>query len=333
MHTRDSLRSAATKVVLSAVIAISFTITSCQTAVDVNVELPYEEKIVVRGLLVAGEPLTNVQISRTLPPLEVFTYEKVLVTDAEVLVRSERTDGTNVRLDTLTLLPLRQPTQNQPVRSLYGKPSVRVEAGRRYVLTVRWRGSGNRVLVARAETRVPEPPQVITTRFQVAITQRSVGVPNAPMLFTTDTTLTVSAVLRPQAIALQSPQMDVFRIGAQFIDSGRIVRAERSQADVITPTDSFARQADGTLLLRTADWTRVPPTIWQAWQQGRVRTLELWAIVQSYDEDYYRYYQTRNRGGQPDGFSPGGPNVEWNVTGDGVGAWIGSAAVRVRVER
>jgi len=331
MNARASLRSMTTKAIANVVIAISFIVTACQTAVDISIELPYEEKIVVRGLLLAGEPLTNVQISRTLPPLEVFTYEKVLITDAEVIVRSERADGTNRRLDTLSLLPMRQPMQNQPVRSLYGKPSVRVEAGRRYFLTVRWRGSSSRVLVARAETRVPEPPQVLSARFQAVITQRNN--PNAQSLLTTDTTLTVSAVVRPPASALQSPQMDVFRIGAQFIDSGRIVRAERSQADVITPNDSFARQSDGTLLLRTADWTRVPPSIWQAWQQGRVQTLELWAIVQSYDEDYYRYYQTRNRGGQPDGFSPGGPNVEWNVTGDGVGAWIGSAAVRARVER
>jgi hypothetical protein len=71
--------------------SITCFLNSCEETVS-NIELPYEEKLVIRGILTAGDTINNIAVTRTLPPLEEATYENSLVSDA-VLEISEDFEG------------------------------------------------------------------------------------------------------------------------------------------------------------------------------------------------------------------------------------------------
>lgn len=122
-----------------ALILAGFLSFGCEEIVDDPGALPYEEKLVVRGVLEAGEPLDSISITRTLPPLEYYSDEKAWVHGALVVLHH------NGRTDTL----------QDRGRGLYYKPGIAVEAGDVYELTVQWNNKR-----AEAVTRVPHPPVV-----------------------------------------------------------------------------------------------------------------------------------------------------------------------------
>jgi hypothetical protein len=287
----------------------------CQQAVTLDAELPFEEKIVVRGVLVAGELLSDIQVSKTIPPLDIFSYDKVLVRDADVRVRVD--DSVTYQL-TLQQSSATTATNLVP-RSLYEARGIRVVAGKSYAITVRWNGKE-----ARATTRVPQPLGVVSTRLVSTIVPR---IGSAPLV--ADTVLTVEALLRiPRNVP--SAQLPGVRIGATM--SGG-TSATRTAADLTQLSLQFALQntlpstnttAIDTLRLRTEVWRNVARFL--ALPQTSIQ-----AVIEVYPPDFAEYYATRNRGGQPDILNPSGPNVEWNVAGDGLGLWTGLTVQRVPV--
>jgi len=64
---------------------------SCEQTV-VNVELPYEEKFVVEAFITDGVPAEYVFITKSLPPLETWSFEKAEVKDAQVIIEFEGKD-------------------------------------------------------------------------------------------------------------------------------------------------------------------------------------------------------------------------------------------------
>lgn len=65
---------------------IALFISSCETEVT-GVNLPYEETIVVYGVLTAGELSDGIYLARTVPPLQTPTTENSKITDAEVVIK------------------------------------------------------------------------------------------------------------------------------------------------------------------------------------------------------------------------------------------------------
>lgn len=63
---------------------------SCEEIVN-DFELPYKEQLVINCILEQGRFPKKISITRTLPPLESISYEKVLVKDAEATI----SDGIN----------------------------------------------------------------------------------------------------------------------------------------------------------------------------------------------------------------------------------------------
>jgi hypothetical protein len=273
-----------------------FVLAACQRPVESEVEIPYEEKIVVRGLLVAGEPLTDIQISRTLPPLDVFSYEKVFVANAQASVT---VDGKNFPLSLQSPF-ISTPAASPVQRSLYAASGVRVEAGKTYTIDVRWNN-----LRAAAQTTVPLAAEISAPQLVTNV------VPSATLPNATDTVLTVRASVNARA-------GEVYRIGAQMTGG---TSATRSASDAVRTMASGQ-----TLLLQTDVWRNVARFLTNP-------TTKITAFVESYDPQFFDYFQTRTRGGQPDILNPSGPNIEWNVTGDGLGVFMGMAVVRKEVRR
>lgn len=262
---------------------------SCSPAAP---ELPYEEQIVIRGLIEAGQLLSDVQISRTIPVLDTLTYDKIFIGDAKATIT---VDG---KIYPMELQPRTSTQASVPYRSLYRVPNLRVEAGKTYSLEVQWKS-----LEARAQTRVPLTSDIDSVKVLASI----VPFINGRM----DTVFESSAAIRARA-------NEVYRVGTTIHESfnGRLV-SSRGFGDAVFTTNATA--------------TVITSNIWRlttATLQILTNRLQSRVIIEAYDGQYFQYYQTRSRSGQIGLFSPGGPNISWNVTGDGIGEFIGMSVVQ-----
>lgn len=116
-----------------------FSITGCEQIVDDPGILPYYEKVVVRGVLEAGNTGVTLSITRTLPPLDEYTDDKAAVQGAVVILRH---NGVH---DTL----------RDQGKGRYYAPDISIQPGDIYELTVEWNGKK-----AFATTTIPFYPNV-----------------------------------------------------------------------------------------------------------------------------------------------------------------------------
>jgi hypothetical protein len=70
---------------------ISFIFYSCDNYVT-EINIPYQENLVIQGVLDAGQPIKNIRITRTLPPLGDFTIEQSIIEDAIVKINSSNNE-------------------------------------------------------------------------------------------------------------------------------------------------------------------------------------------------------------------------------------------------
>lgn len=120
-----------------------FSITGCEQVVDDPGILPYHEKLVIRGVLEAGNTGAMLTVTRTLPPLEPYTDEKAVVRGAVVILRH---DGVH---DTL----------RDQGEGKYFAPNIPIQSGTLYELTVEWNGKR-----AFATTTIPFRPNIQSVR-------------------------------------------------------------------------------------------------------------------------------------------------------------------------
>ncbi len=120
------------------VLMVAFVLNGCETSVtDTTIVLPYQEEIVVQGLITAGKPVENILIQRTLPPLQKWTIAEAEIRDAVATIRS----GDRV-------WPLRYVQFG-----IYTVDSLIPEAGKTYQIEVQWKGK-----TVTATTVIPEVP-------------------------------------------------------------------------------------------------------------------------------------------------------------------------------
>lgn len=65
------------------IIILALTILSCEEYVVVD-DLPYVQTLVVQGIVQHNKNVDSIKITRTLPPLQVYSEDSALITDAEV---------------------------------------------------------------------------------------------------------------------------------------------------------------------------------------------------------------------------------------------------------
>ncbi len=106
------------KKILLALIILTFI--SCEQTVK-DAELPYVEKLVIESVFTAGEKIDSIIITRTLPPLGEYTFEKALVTDARGYIE---TNGEKHELE----------FNNDQYDS-----DLTAKAGEKYKLVVKWK--------------------------------------------------------------------------------------------------------------------------------------------------------------------------------------------------
>ncbi len=270
----------------------------CFTPITEPPDLPYDERIVIRAILMVGEPMNEIQISRTLPPLDTFAYRKIFIENAKASIT---VDGQVLPLELYT----RNTTGTAIVRSLYRVPNMRTQPGKLYTLNVEWQSPvTGRTLRASAETRTPSAPLVDSARVIAAFRTNSVTQ-------RTDTIFVSEAFVQARA-------QESMRVGTLLLNGAGIAVSSRGYGDA-----SFI-QTSASISLRSNNW-ELPRELSTATVQVLNGFLQSRVIIETYDTDYNKYFQTRNRSGQPSPLNPGGPNIDWNVKGDGIGMFIGAA--------
>lgn len=130
----------------------------CFKAVD-PVDLPFEERLVIRGILEPGKPVDDIYIGRTLPISESYSQEKAAITDAVAYIR---------RGNDLHPLRYRGPVLDSsffPVGyqvGLYAADSLIIESEREYEIVVRWK-----TLTASGKATIPPLPVIDSIQVSV----------------------------------------------------------------------------------------------------------------------------------------------------------------------
>lgn len=117
-----------------------FFLNSCEQPLEEE-DFPYEQKLVIRGLLEENKLINNIYIGRTLPVAVPFSEDFARITDAVGAVISEG-----------IFFPLRHLGNG-----IYTTDSLIAQRGKTYSLVVQWQDK-----VASAETVVPIPGSIVS---------------------------------------------------------------------------------------------------------------------------------------------------------------------------
>jgi hypothetical protein len=295
---------------ISAIILL-FTVSCSTTTITDPVELPYEEKIVVRGVLTAGQPVKDIMISRTVPVLAPQTQEEFWVKDADAVIVS---DGKSYPL-ILQPFPAGQAVQ----RTMYAASGLTAEQGKTYTLTVRWHGK-----TVTATTRIPVAPMLVSAKLlTVVVPSFTIGTitvsTNGTMQRPTTGSIQIRAItdtaLTAEAVFLPKEQAN-YRAGLELRDTARNLAVTGFYLGGLLTNENIV---NGMLTVPSA-------TLPSQTRKLVGGTVAARLTVYVLDPQYERYYATRNRANQS-GFNLFGgasdSNVEWNVQGDGLGLFLG----------
>jgi hypothetical protein len=304
------------------VAGMAWLLQSCSMTVT-GVELTHEEKIVVYASLVAGEPVNNIQITRTLPPLDTFNVERSRLENAEGFIT---VDGTRypLRLQARTaprtlLDSINFNTANQP--SLYEAVGLRAEVGKTYALQVSWNGKQ-----ATATTRVPEQPTLEAQAATVDWRPEPFRyVVNRPRTF--PATGIVPSMLANVTIPVMARGGEAYRI-ENFI--ARDTMTQRSTNNTIALNTTTLQGGNAGAMVQLTSQTRYylagdslfRPQLFTLSTRSTVSTMRIIA----HDAALLDFVGTQSRNNATASpFGSSGQNPLWNVRGDGIGLFIGQS--------
>jgi hypothetical protein len=286
----------------------------CESIIT-DASLPYSEKIVISGVLTAGDSLKNIHISRTVAPLDTFSTEKIYVGDA---VASIIVDGKSYRLELQSMEDIDSVyIRNRLLRSLYHVPNLVVEAGKHYALRVEWRGK-----VATAETFVPNIPKVESAqvvRFEV-----------------NQTILTPNGIVRDTSIySAVKVIINVVPNEAYGIIDAYATSAMNTNwmSDILTSSTTIP---ETTVHSRTAVSGRLEILYRANYEFPLFSGSVMVAGLNAFDGALYEYLLSINNSKNAIAgssvisdliYGNTYPNPRWNVKGDGIGLFVGRSAV------
>jgi hypothetical protein len=255
----------------------------CET--DLGSEnLPYIEKIVVRGVLQEGHTLDSIFVGKTLSYRKNYNYSSFTSTDGIL------TDAAV----TVTCNNVAYPLLYSPTGFYSSSAAPIIISGNTYTLHVEWNGK-----IAEAVTTIPYSPSV----GAVTVTQKDIS------------TSYQNQVEYTYSGTVHSQKNNAIYTTAYSVDTSTNSYYGYGQSGVfLCSSDSIVGTAFSQQL-----------TVWD--YSGR--TNKLFITVQAYDSPFYAYYLTFSEYSSDDYFSNPSPTA-WNVTGDGIGMFIGTSAVVVK---
>lgn len=325
-------------------------LSSCTQAVT-NIELPFDEKILIEGVLVAGKPLENISITKTYPALTTLgSISTLYLPDAEVTLRIDgQSYKPQVRLDSLRYLPPGSYSGQPPYRYIatpkYSFPQLTATAGKTYELTVTWKGK-----TAVGKATVP----LATNLGMPTVSSTSIALDSVPNggqfvngrfvpTYQQAARLNVSLAATMQSgftyrLSFYSPDtVSFFRnVGDRFQSfTPNFVYAEsnwRALPDGITEDRAGITLSSRVLPSQTMIFpSSGPPTSTvQSISElfTHLKKLRFFAVLTATEAAYGKWNETRFLGfsyGSGFPFSgSGSQNPTWNITGDGMGIFVGA---------
>lgn len=123
-------------------ITIIFIISCDDMILNLDYELPFEEKLVIHGFYENTEQFIRVRISKSIPALQEPTLENTLVDDAECFIKFDNTE-----------VKLIHTTDSYYMNEL----PIEFEIDKEYELNVKWKNKTAKVI-----NRIPKLPEVIS---------------------------------------------------------------------------------------------------------------------------------------------------------------------------
>lgn len=290
--------------------ALAFLLFSCgqslEQALYPTIPLDYKEQIFMEGALVAGEPIRNIRLSRTIEPTKPVNRELAAISTATVRLRA---NGQEYRMSLQQQVGLSSTGTVlwRDARAYYQAENIIVEEGVRYEIIAEWNGT-----TARVSTIVPRKPIILSAREILTTTTDNRGPSNKEFRY---------------EASFMAHTGEVYQVGVLTGLGADTVSATRN--GITAGALKTATSTDSTSIIRLQS-----QPIYQSFTNaGALQDPQNpHAVVYSFDAPFAEYYNSYSRGFiTTDPFSVGGVNVRWNVTGDGVGIVIGIASSRLRV--
>ncbi len=292
LHGRTSYIPGIGALLCVAALALIF-LPGCEQVVDAD-DIPYVERIVVRGKLTTGEEIDSIMITRTLPLNESFTPEKAALTDATVTITTS-----------MPPYPDSTYTLRYIGNGFFAAPRLRAIGGVTHTLKVEWRGKK-----VTARTIAPRQVSIDT----VTVEKFSEIGWNGPY-----TVVVPTVTFTPDDNQVYLLTYDPLYRGS--VDEPEYPMGIRSDQRIVRRSDTAA---DGRIHLRGSTdngyYGRDDETI-----------TGLSVKLYCFDYPFYEYYQTERRGDFDIGsdlFGPSGGQTKWNVEGDGFGMFIAGSTLQ-----
>lgn len=272
----------------------------------VDLVLDYQEKIVVSGLLHSGDTIQNIWLSRTVPPLEPALEENTSIPDAMALLTVDN------RIYSMQLQPQVKTVGVAPERidkrSLFRVPGLIAQAGKTYKITVRWKG-----MTAEATTTLPPlPPPIDSYRFTTDL-DGPIGV-QIPVLY-------ASFKPRPDECYQMVAQMKRKFLRNPF----ELITFNSGRSDIVRQENA---DANNSISLKIPNRNIAISEIekFDSLYTGDI-------IFYAYDMAYFDYQRSITRRTNDIVFNIPTTNPKWNVTGDGIGLFVGVSTSRTPLKR
>lgn len=255
-------------------------------------DIPYTPHLVVYGLLSTEDTGVTVEVRRTLPLSKAYIETDAWITDARVAVT---VDGKSYDLAYID-------------SGHYVANGLRVETGKTYHLDVDWNG-----LHTSGETTIPAPSPIDTGFYNISLDEW--GYPSATVWLMTHVSSPV-ALLGAYEYQRTLTAYDSLRM---------------AQDPFYRPDTSW--HSDGVYYSNIALATAAPIDSVSFRFYGDIYNGENYrAVLYTYDRSFYEFARTYNRHDDDSPFGSSGINPHWNMTGDGIGIFVGAAVTTKPVQ-
>ncbi|MCU0424215.1 MAG: DUF4249 family protein [Candidatus Kapabacteria bacterium] len=357
-HHKTSYSRHALCLIVSVVLFANM-LSSCTQSVT-NIELPFDEKILIEGVLVAGKSIDNISITKTYPPLTTLASISTLyLPDAEVTLRVDgQSYKPEVRFDSLRYsvfqgnFSSQAPQERYIATPKYSFPNLTATTGKTYEITVTWRGK-----TAVGKATVPTAANLgAPTVSGTSITFDSVQ--SGGQFVAGRFTPTYQAVARLNVAMTATMQSGfAYRLSFYSPDTASFFRNIGDRFQSFTPNfvytesnwrvlpDGITEDRAGITLfanVRPSETTIFPssgpPTFTVQPMSDLVanlRKLRFFAVLTATEAAYSQWNETRFFGfsyGSGFPFSGSGTqNPTWNITGDGMGIFVGAQSREIPI--
>ena len=263
----------------------SLRFSSCEQTIT-GVELPYKEQLVIRAVLEEGVSITGIRVERTLPPLEIYSPDRALVANANIVIKNRDKSITLKYKD-----------------GFYYTDEMIPIAGETYSLIATWKDKK-----ATATTYIPKTVEFGNIDFEIIEGTYWDGSKQYDALFYTKIT----------------PEEKAVYVGSTMFRTWYDYIVYQSDVHRNVEKNSEGHLRVNLLLYNLVNGIKDINNIDSAAIKDLIRSYNPLFNITAYDDAYYSYYVTRYNGESTgDIFGIGGNNVSWNIRGDGIGMFLG----------